>query len=227
MTFTGHKRKRTVHTIILESIIMLILNSSTACQPLHKHVPTSAESVIASADVYESIEDKTLTLKYHNNLRNIYKNVRARYKFSQLEFFLISGICFRKMRLNKSYDTYLSLNTKSSELFLDSKTRFEQRTSVIFNNYTKPLLKIAAEERVILQDSNVAGIMINTRWKVKKTLQGKYSVILFEQISLVTQKEQIDKYLRDTITDQELLDQSTLIAINEGESPQIIRLHLE
>jgi len=227
MTHMGYKRKRTVISTILETSIILILTSSSACQTLDKQAPFSMESVITSADVYESKEDKNLTIKYQNNLKNIYKNVRARYKPSQLEFFLVSGICFRNIKVNTPYDTYLSLNTKSSKLFLDRKTSFEQRASIIFNNYIKPLLKIAAEERAILQESRVAGIMINTRWKVKKILKGKYPIALFEQVSLVTKKEQIDKYLRDTITDQELLNQSSLIAINEGENPQIIRLHLE
>ena len=98
---------------------------------------------------------------------------------------------------------------------------------MIFKKYIKPLLKIAAKEREILKDSTVAGIMINTRWEVKKTLKGQYSLISFEQVSLVTPKEQIDKYLRDTITDQELLDLSTLIAMKERGSPQIIRLRLK
>ncbi|KPJ59250.1 MAG: hypothetical protein AMJ42_02135 [Deltaproteobacteria bacterium DG_8] len=227
MTHIRYKRKGIVLSTILETTIILILTSSTACQTPSKQAPLSMESVITPVDVYESIEDKNLITTYQNNLKNIYKNVRARYKPSQLEFFLISGISFRKMQVDTSYDTYLSLNTKSSKLFLDSKTSFEQRVSIIFNKDIKPLLKISAEEREILQDNNIAGIMINTRWKVKKILKEKYPITLFEQVSLITQKEQIDKYLRETITDQELLDQSTLIAISEGESPQIIKLHLE
>jgi len=223
----GYKRKRAIHLTILETIITLTLMSSSACQILNKQAPLSMESVITSAEVYESLEDKKLFTTYHNNLKNIYNHVRAQYKPSQLEFFLISGICFRNIRVDTSYDTYLSLNTKSSILFLDTKTSFEQRVSIIFNKYIKPLLKISAEETEILQDNNVAGIMINTRWKVKKMLKEKYPIISYEQVSLITKKDQIENYRRHTITDQELLDQSTLIALNEGESLQIIKLHLE
>ena len=69
--------------------------------------------------------------------------------------------------------------------------------------------------------------MISTQWKVKNPLKGGHDVILQEQVSLVSPKEQIGKYLRDKITDQELLDQSTLIVINEDKNPRIIKLILK
>jgi len=227
MPHREHKRKPAVHLTIFETITILTLMSSSACQILNKQAPLSMESVITSGEVYESLEDKKLFTTYQNNLKNIYNHVRARYKPSQLEFFLISGICFRNIRVDTSYDTYLSLNTKSSMLFPDTKTSFEQRVSIIFNKYIKPLLKISAEETEILHDNKVAGIMINTRWKVKKVLKEKYPITLYEQVSLITKKVQLENYLKHTLTDQELLDQSTLIALNEGESLQIIKLHLE
>ena len=226
MIYRRYKTKRTTHFLILGTSLILALSLSSACQSLSKQTPLSMESVITSADVYEADEDRNLVINYQNNLENIYTNARARYKPSQLEFFLISGICFRNMRVNRSYATYLSLNTKSLKQFLDTKTTFNRRASLIFNTYTKPLLKIAAKEKEILKDSKVAGIMINTRWKVEKTL-GALSITVFEQLTLVAKKEQVDHYMEDTITDQELLDQSTLIAINEGENPCIVELHLE
>jgi len=226
MIYRRHKIKRTVLLPLIGTSIILVLALSSACQSLNKRAPLSMESVISPADIYESKEDRSRVINYQINLKNIYTNVRSRYKPNQLDFFLVSGICFSNMQVNRSYDTYLSLNTKSLKKFLDTKTTFDQRASVIFNKYTKPLLKIAAEEREILEDSKVAGLMINTRWKVKKT-SGNLSLTLFEQIVLVTKKEQVDHYMEGAITDQELLDQSTLIAINEGENPHIINLHLE
>jgi hypothetical protein len=63
---------------------------------------------------------------------------------------------------------------------------------------------------------------------LKQASRTTYSPItLLEQISLETHKEQVDHYVEGAITDLELLDQSTLIAINEGENPHIINLHLE
>ena len=215
------------HLSLLKTLPILLLAASTACQLLNKHVPISMESAISPADVYESIEDRNLIMKYHDNLETIYDNVRDRYNIRQLEFFMISGICFRKLQIKKTFDTYLSLNTKTNELFLNNKTDYEQRLSTVFNRYLKPLLKIAAEEKEILEDTNIVGIMISTQWKVKNPLKGKYDMILQEQVSLVSPKEQIDKYLKDEITDQELLDQSTLIVINEDESPRIIKLVLK
>jgi hypothetical protein len=226
MIYRRHTITRTALLPLIETSIILVLALSCACQSLNKRAPLSMESVISPADIYESKEVGSLVINYQSNLKNIYTNVRSRYKPNQLDFFLVSGICFSNMQVNRSYDTYLSLNTKSLKIFLDTKTTFDQRASVIFNNYTKPLLKIAAEERELFEDSKVAGIIINTRWRVKKT-SGNLSLTLFEQIVLVTKKEQVDHCMEGAITDQELLDQSTLIAINEGENPHIINLHLE
>jgi hypothetical protein len=183
--------------------------------------------VIASPDVYESLQDKNLVVTYQKNLQNIYSAIRSHYKPSQLEFFLISGICFRALQIKSTYDTYLFINTKTSQLFNDNKTTFEQRATTIFTRYTKHLLTLAAQEKELLQETALAGIMINTRWKIERTLKKEYRTISFEEITLAAQKEQIDHYLRDTITDQELLDQSTIIALREGDNPQIVKLHLD
>ncbi len=188
-----------VHHFLLKIFIILLLAASSACQLLNKQVPISMESAISPVDVYELIEDRNLIIKYHNNLENIYDNVRDRYKVSQLEFFMISGICFRKLQIKKTFDTYLSLNTKIYELFLNNKTDYEQRLSIVFNRYLKPLLKITAEEKEILGDIDIAGIMISTQWKVNNPLEGGYDIILQEQVSLVSPREQTGKYLRDEI----------------------------
>ena len=216
-----------VHHFLLKTFTILLLAASSACQLLNKQVPISMKSAISPADIYELAEDRNLIIKYHNNLENIYDNVRDRYKVSQLEFFMISGICFRKLQIKKTFGTYLSLNTKIYEIFLNNKTDYEQRLSTVFNNYLKPLLKIAEEEKEILRDIDIAGIMISTQWKVNNPQKGEYDIILQEQVSLVSSKEQISKYLRDKITDQELLDRSTLIVINENKNPRIIKLILK
>ena len=211
--------KSGIHHPLLKIFTILLLAVSSACQLLNKQVPIRMESAISPADVYESIEDRNLVVTYHNNLENIYTHVRDRYNVSQLEFFMVSGICFRKLQIKKTFDTYLSLNTKIYETFLNNKTDYEQRLSTVFNRYLKPLLKIAAEEKEILADTNIVGIMISTQWRVNNPLEGTYNMILQEQVSLASPKEPISKYLNDDITDQELLDQSTLIVINEDESP--------
>lgn len=209
------------------AILIILLAANTSCQSLKKRVPLSSELVIASPDVYESLSDKNLAVTYQKNLQNIYTAIRSHYKPSQLEFSLISGICFRALQIKSTYDTYLFINTKISQSFNYNKTTFEQRATTIFTNYTKHLLTLAAQEKELLQDRALAGIIINTRWKIERTLKKEYRTISFEEITLVAQKEQVDNYLNATITDQELLDQSTIIALREGDNPQIIKLSLD
>jgi hypothetical protein len=209
------------------ALLIILFAASASCQALNKRAPLSSDLVIASPDVYESLSDKNLAVTYQKNLQNIYSAIRSRYKPSQLEFFMISGICFRVLQIKSTYDTYLFINTKISQHFNDNKTTFEQRARAIFTNYTKHLLTLAAQEKELLQDSALAGIIINTRWKTERTSQKEYHTVFFEEITLAVQKEQADNYLSATITDQELLDQSTIIALREGDNPQIIRLPLD
>jgi len=217
------RQNRCISTVIL----IILLAASTSCQALNKRAPLSSDLVIASPDIYESLSDKNLAVTYQKNLLNIYRAIRSHYKPRQLEFFLISGICFRALQIKSTYDTYLFINTKISQNFNDNKTTFEERATTIFTDYTKHLLTLAAQEKELLQDTALAGIMINTRWKTERTLKEDYRTISFEEITLVAQKEQVDNYLRATITDQELLDQSTIIALREGNDPQIVELRLD
>jgi hypothetical protein len=227
MEYRGDERKPALYFTHFHVIVFLMAMVSSACQTPHKQTPLSVESVITPVDMYESYGDKNLATTYRDNLKNIFNKVRVRFKPQQLDFFLISGIGFRKIRIDKTYDTYLSLHTKTSQQFLDANTTFSQRASTVFKRYITPLLKIAAKEKAILNDDTIAGIAITIRWSVKKTLKEKHHITLYEQVSLIAQKEEMENYLHTRITDQELLEVSTLISTNEGENPQIIKLHLE
>ena len=124
--------------------------------------------------------------------------------------------------------TCISLvNTKSSKIFQEDQTSFEQRAAAIFNLYIKQLLTIAAQEKELLNNEAISGIMINNRWQVEKMLNPQYKSVSFEQITLAAQKKEIDDYLNHIITDQELLDRSTLIALQDEKKPQIITLPLD
>jgi hypothetical protein len=212
---------------IAAAILITLLTAGTACQSLNKRDPLSSELVIASPNVYESPSDRTLAITYQKNLHNIYRAIRSTFQPSRLEFFLISGICFRALQIDSTYNTYLSINTKTSQFFSDNKTTFDQRAKKVFTSYTKSLLTLAAQEKELLQDTILAGIMINTRWKIERILKKEYRTISFEELTLVAQKEVIAHYLSAAITDQELLDQSTIIALREDADPQIIQLRLD
>jgi hypothetical protein len=140
---------------------------------------------------------------------------------------MISGICFRRLQMEKTFDLYLSLNTKSPQVFQEDKTTFEQRAATIFNRYIKQLLILAAQEKEVLNDEAITGIMVNSRWQIETILNPQYQSISFEQLTFVTPKKEVDGYLNHLITDQELVDRSILIALQNGETPRVITLSLE
>ena len=213
--------------LIPATILILTLAAGISCQSLHRRTPLSSELVIAPPDIYESLSEKNLTIAYQDNLHTIYKAVRSRYTPRQLEFFLISGICFRSLTIKSTPDTYLFINTKTSHHFNNNNTTFEQRAATIFTSYIRHLLTLAAREKELLQDRALAGIMITTRWKIENIIQKEYHTISFEEITLAARKDTAAHYLQGTITDQELLDQSTIIALREGEDPRIVEITLD
>ena len=216
-----------MHRIISKTALLLaIVTICVSCQILNKTAPLKSDMVIAPLNVYESSQDRALARKYRNNCKNIYKNIRSHFKPSQLEFFLISGICFRGLQIKKTFDMYLSINTKTSQVFRNDKTSFEERAITIFNHYLKKLLVIAAQENEVLQDKAIAGIMVNTRWQLEETVT-QYRTISFEQLTLAVQKQAIAEYTEQIINDQELLNQSTIIAIKANDIPRIIKLQLD
>ena len=191
------------------------------------HKALSSEAAIAAPEIYESRDDKLLVLKHQNSLNAIYKGIRKQFSPSKLEFFLISGICFRKLELKNKYDTYLSINTRSAASFKDGKTTFAQRAASIFAAYSKPVFAIAASEKALFEDEDVAGIMISTRWSVQKNIKDKYRYATYEEMILVVQKREIHDFMNAALTDQQLLDRSTIIALSESESPHEVTITLE
>ena len=212
---------------IIKTILILLCAISSSCQSLGKPAPLDETAVIAPLNVYESPQDRAIVIKYYPSLENIYSNVRSHFKPNQLEFFMISGICLRRLQIKKTFDLYLSLNTKSTEIFQEDQTSFEQRAATIFNRYIKQLLTIAAQEKELLHNELIVGIMINNRWQTEKMLNPQYKSVSFEQLTLVAQKKEINDFLNQGITDQELIDRSTLISLQDEKKPQIITLPLE
>lgn len=212
---------------IVKIALIVLCAASTSCQSMGKPTPLESSSAIAPLNVYESPQDRSIAIKYHSNLENIYNSIRSHFNPSKLEFFMISGICFRRLQMEKTFDLYLSLNTKSPQVFREDETTFEQRAVAIFNSYIKQLLVIAAQEKEILNDEVVTGIMVNSRWQIETILNPQYQSVSFEQLTFVAQKKEINDYLNHLINDQELVDRSILIALQKGETPRVITLSLE
>ncbi len=65
-------------------VVFLLLVIPIGCKSVDKHIPLSAESAIAQADIYKLVAEKELFLKYKGNLENIYQKVRDRYSAGEV-----------------------------------------------------------------------------------------------------------------------------------------------
>ena len=80
----------------------------------------------------------------------------------------------------------------------------------------KPLLKIIAAEKELLNDPLVAGVALGVRWQVEKLLMGTYKGEVHEQIQLIVFKDNLNRYLKSEMTDQHLLDGSSIVLLHES-----------
>jgi hypothetical protein len=208
-------------------VVLLLLVVAIGCRSVEKLTPLSAESVIAPAETYQSLKERELFFKYKGNLGHIYQKVRDRYAPGEVEFFIIRGIYFISAKGVASPDKYLVVNIKTSKLFHDSKTPFNKRTAQIFFEYIKPLLKIIAEEQELLDDPLVAGVALGVRWQVEKLLLFNYVGEVHEQIQLIVLKDNLNRYVKSEITDQQLLDWSSIILLHESRGNRKITITLE
>ena len=209
-------------------VVLLLLVIAISCRSIEKHTTLSAELAIAPADTYLSIEERELYFKYKGNLEHIYQEVRDRYRSREVEFFVVFGIYFGSAEGFASEDNYLAVNIKTSKLFHDSKTKFGKRTAQIFSKYIKPLLKIIAEEKEMLDDSLIAGVALGVRWQAKKILPvSRYEGEVYEQIQLIVLKDNLNRYLSGELTDQQLLDRSSVFVLDDEKGNQKITIKLE
>ncbi len=224
----ANRNEETILSVLAKTLVVfLLLAVAIGCRSVEKHTPFSAESVIAPAETYQSLKERELFFKYKSNLEHIYQKVRDRYTPGEVEFFIVHGIYFISAKGLASQDEYLVVNIKTSKLFHDSKTPFNKRTAQIFFEYIKPLLKIIAEEKELLDDPLVAGVALGVRWQVIKLLIGTYKGEVHEQIQLIVFKDNLNRYLKSEMDDQQLLDGSSIFLLHERTGNRKIAIKLE
>ncbi len=224
----ANRNEKNILSVLAKTlVILLFLAVAIGCRSVEKPTPLSAESVIAPAETYQSLKERELFHKYKGNLEHIYQKVRDRYAPGEVEFFIVRGIYFISAKGVASQDKYLVVNIKTSKLFHDSKTPFNKRSAQIFFEYIKPLFKIIAEEKEMLDDPLVAGVALGVRWQVEKLLMGTYKGEVHEQIQLIVLKDNLNRYVKNEMTDQHLLDGSSIILLHERRGNQKITIKLE
>ena len=224
----ANRDKENILSALAKALVVFLLPViAIGCRSTDKHIPLSADLAIAQADTYELVAERKIFLKYKGNLENIYQKVRDRHSAGEVEFFMVFGIYFGSPEGFASQNKYLAVNIKKSKLFHDSNTTFDKRTAQIFFKYIKPLLTIIAEEKEMLDDPLIAGVALGIRWQAKKLLWGKYEGEVKEQIQLIVLKDTLDRTLGGKLTDQQLLDSSSIFLWDEARKNQKIVIKLE
>ena len=224
----ANRDKENILSALAKALVVFLLPViAIGCRSTDKHMPLSVDLAIAQADTYELVAERKIFLKYKGNLENIYQKVRDRHSAGEVEFFMVFGIYFGSPDGFASQNKYLAVNIKKSKLFHDSNTTFDKRTAQIFFKYIKPLLKIIAEEKKMLADPLIAGVALGIRWQVNRLLFGTYKGEVQEQIQLIVLKDTLNRSLGCKLTDQQLLDSSSIFLWDEVRKNQKIAIKLE
>ena len=79
----------------------------------------------------------------------------------------------------------------------------------------------------MLGDPLIAGVALGVRWQVKRLLFGTYKGEVQEQIQLIVLKDTLNISLGSKLTDQQLLDSSSIFLWDEARKNQKIAIKLE
>ncbi len=79
----------------------------------------------------------------------------------------------------------------------------------------------------MLDDPLVAGVALGVRWQVEKLLIGTYKGEVREQMQLIVLKDNLNRYLKSELTDQHLLDGSSIVLLQERSGNRKITIKLE
>jgi len=79
----------------------------------------------------------------------------------------------------------------------------------------------------MLADPLIAGVALGIRWQVNRLLFGTYKGEVQEQIQLIVLKDTLNRSLGCKLTDQQLLDSSSIFLWDEVRKNQKIAIKLE
>jgi len=212
------EKGRAMKKLYLACFCLIILGCASATQKK----PVTTKKVIMSASDYSKgnkIAPK-LTAKHWKSLENISQGVSKKYDPKKMKFGSIrilpggnktGGIMFgRRIVLDKSSkrpraknEKWLALTLVCGDGFDTLDTIFDARAATVFKRYGSSVISIVSNEKKLLNDKRVPGVIMLFKWTVEDDL--------IEAIIITSPKANYKKLANGRISPQSFLDKSTVL----------------
>lgn len=173
-------------------------------------VPKKMENVIMSDINYTTDEGRVLASKYKSSIENVFNIIRSKYNCSELEFFDNTGIGFYRMPKDNSNNAYFGMQVGANLIFNTLQTDFNKRAATAFSRYGKDLLEILVEQKEVIDDPKIYGVVITLGWWARDFLVNQYYGGTAEYISIGVSKQNCKDYLDLKISNQEFINKANV-----------------
>ncbi len=180
--------------------------------------PSNSGLIATPVTYYSTSRARYLGTKYKDNLDRMVEKVVRNPKTSSLQFAnnisSVGGIGFYTHSVTKTADErFLELVMAVPETF-ESKGAHSDKVSRLFTLYGSELLAILTGDSDIYQDKELAGYGLNLAWRSLVSEAAGNRVVL-ERAIVYLSKEKSRGFLRREISQNELLANATIFAVEE------------
>ena len=212
------EKGRTMKKLYLACLCLIILGCASATPKK----PVTTNRVIMSASDYSKRNKLApkLTTAHSKSLENISEGVSKKYDPHKMKFGSVrilpggtktGGIMFgRRIILDKPSKRPLTKNEKWLALTLvygddfdTLDTTFDARAATVFKRYGTSIITIVSNEKNLLNDKRVPGVIILFKWTVEDDM--------IEAIIITSPKANYKKLANGNISPQSFLDKSTVL----------------
>ncbi len=212
---------REVLKLVRLELLVGIAFLSSACALFDNHAlkkPASTGLIATPASYYSTGKAKYLATKYKENLDRIVERIAGNPRTSALQFAnnisSVGGIGFFTHSATKTPDErYLEVVLATPETFASSLD-ISAKVDDLFSRYGTELLRILGSDAEIYRDKEMSGYGLNLAWRNVAAEPAGTRVTLARAI-VYFPKERVSSFLRNEITQNELLAEAVIFAVDE------------
>jgi cell division protein FtsN len=175
--------------------------------------------IVTPPSYYSTAKAKYLGTKYKENLDRLVERIVRNPKTATLQFAnnisSVGGIGFFTHSATKTPDErYLEVVLATPETF-ESRGEYSQKVHQLFSRYGHDLLNIVSGDSEVYQDPELSGYGLNLAWRTVISEPTGNRVSMAQAI-IYFSKERVHSYVRDEISQDELLSEAVIFGEEEN-----------
>lgn len=202
----------------LLAVLPLVLGGCALFDDLGRAKPSNTGLIATPPTYYSTAKARYLGGRYKDNLDRIVERIVRNGKTSSLQFAnnisSVGGIGFFTHSATKTADErYLEVVLATPENF-ETKGSHSDKVNRVFSLFGLDLLAVLSGDNDIYQDSELTGYGLNLAWR-NVIAEPTGSRVMLERAIIYLPKEKARGFVRNQISQPELLAEATIFAVEE------------